>query len=62
MVRWRLLLRVHRHYSICQLAIPAAIYALIMFATSAVFAWFVKQQSERIVESTSAKRVIEKIK
>ncbi len=34
------------------MAIPAAIYALIMFATSAVFAWFVKQQSKRIVEST----------
>ena len=44
------------------MAIPAAIYALIMLATSAVFAWFVRQQSERIVESTSAKRVIEKIK
>ena len=44
------------------MAIPAAIYALIMFATSAVFAWFVRQQSERIVESTSAKRIIEKIK
>ena len=34
------------------MAIPAAIYALIMFATSAVFAWFVKQQSQIIVEST----------
>ena len=29
------------------MAIPAAIYALIMFATSAVFAWFVIQQSKQ---------------
>ena len=34
------------------MALPAAIYALIMFATSAVFAWLVSQQSTRIVKST----------
>ena len=34
------------------MAIPAAIYALIMFATSGVFAWLVKQQSKSIVSST----------
>ena len=34
------------------MAIPAAIYALIMFATSAAFGWFVTQQSETIADST----------
>ena len=34
------------------MAIPAAIYALIMFATSAAFAWFVTQQSKSIANST----------
>ena len=34
------------------MAIPAAIYALIMFATSAAFAWLVKLQSKSIVSST----------
>ena len=34
------------------MAIPAAIYALIMFATSAAFGWFVTHQSEKITEST----------
>ena len=34
------------------MAIPAAIYALIMFATSGAFAWSIKQQSKSIVSST----------
>lgn len=33
------------------MAIPAAIYSLIMFVTSAVFGWFVQQQSKSVVES-----------
>ena len=32
------------------MAIPAAIYSLIMFATSALFGWFVQQQAEVIPE------------
>ncbi|MDJ0577668.1 MAG: hypothetical protein QNJ65_21225 [Xenococcaceae cyanobacterium MO_234.B1] len=34
------------------MAIPAAIYALIMLATSAAFGWFVTQQSKTIADST----------
>ena len=34
------------------MAIPAAIYALIMFTTSAVFGWFVTHQSKSIADST----------
>jgi BASS family bile acid:Na+ symporter len=34
------------------MAIPAAIYALIMFATSAVFGWLLSKQSDQVVPST----------
>jgi BASS family bile acid:Na+ symporter len=34
------------------MAIPAAIYALIMFATSAVFGWLLRKQSDQVVPST----------
>ncbi len=34
------------------MAIPAAIYSLIMFVTSAAFGWLVKQQSDSIASST----------
>ena len=34
------------------MAIPAAIYALIMFVTSAAFSWLVTQQSKTIADST----------
>ena len=34
------------------MAIPAAIYALIMFVTSAIFGWLLRKQSEKLIEST----------
>ncbi len=34
------------------MAIPAAIYALTMFATSAVFGWLLRKQSDQVIQST----------
>ena len=32
------------------MAIPAAIYSLTMFATSAIFGWLLKKQSEQVIK------------